>query len=257
MHTQAKKRSMEVEPLSEKKNLIVDPSFFAHPRAVSMLLRSKLADEHSVVIPTLIYEIISKRDYETFVSTLSRWEDVTPSQLERTWSEITDVSSRILDNMLPCARVLDGLSSEQRSILAKIDEVLRIPQRIRKYDRLCLRMSREIIETACVTSLVVSVSDRAKRWYRRFSGTIVKRVEENDTLIKAKEETRNRMKEAGWKGTVLIWLCKHIPIPFAGDVIDIILVLSTDGAYRCQNCGKSLWRLPRDIVFCPYCSNPL
>jgi hypothetical protein len=65
------------------------------------------------------------------------------------------------------------------------------------------------------------------------------------------------MKEAGWKGTVLIWLCKHIPISFLGDVIDTILVLSTDGAYRCQKCGKSLWRLPRDIVFCPYCSNPL
>jgi len=82
-----------------------------------------------------------------------------PSQLERTWSEIADISSRILDNMLPCARVLDELSSEQRSILARIDEVLQISERIRKYDRLCLKMSKEIIETACVASLVVSVSD--------------------------------------------------------------------------------------------------
>ena len=239
------------------KNLIVDPSFFAHPRAASTLLESKLLGEYSIVIPTLIYDIISKRDYETFISILSRWEVVMPSQLERTWSEIADISSRILDNMIPCAKVLDELSSEQRSILAKIDKVLQIPQRIHKYDFLCLEMSKEIIETACVTSLVVSVSDRAKRWYRRFSGTIVKRVEENDTLMKAKEETRNRMKEVGWKGTILIWLCKHIPIPFSGDVVDAILVLSTNGAYRCQNCGKSLWRLPRGIVFCPYCSKPL
>lgn len=59
---------------------------------------------------------------------------------------------------------------------------------IREYDRLCLEMSKEIIETACVTSLVVSISDKAKRWYRRFSGTIVKRVEENDTLMKAKKK---------------------------------------------------------------------
>jgi hypothetical protein len=97
-------------------------------------LESKLPDKHSIIIPTLIYNLISKRDHETFVSVLSRWEAVRPSQVERSWSEIMDISFRILDNMLPCARVLDKLSSEQRSILTKIDEVLQIPERIREYE---------------------------------------------------------------------------------------------------------------------------
>lgn len=243
--------------MPESKNLIVDPSFFTHANAASTLLESILSKEYNIVIPTLIYGTLSERDSETFISTLSRWERTTRFRLERVWSEIGNISSLILDNAVPCARVLEELSPEQRSILETIDSALRIPERIREPDLLCLEMAKEMIETACVASLIVSVSDKAKRWYRRFSRTVVKRVEDNDTLMKAKEETRDKMKAVGWKGSVFIWLCKHIPIPFLGDAIDTILILSTNGAYRCQNCGKSFWRLPRDIVFCPYCSKPL
>ena len=245
----------EVKALSERKNLIIDPSFFAHTKASSILFESELSYEYCIIIPTQIYNAVLKRDSETFISILGRWEQIVPYGLERVWSEIVNISPSILENTIPCAKILEELSPEQRSIYIKIDKILQMPQR--SYDHPCFVMAKEIIETACVSSLVVSISERAKRWYDGLSGTIVKRVEENDKLMKAKEEIRNKMKQAGWKGTVLIWLCKHVPITFLGDVIDTVLILSTDGAYKCQNCGRSLYRLPNDIVFCPYCSKPL
>lgn len=243
--------------MPERKNLIIDPSFFAHPNAVSSLLRSELSKEYRFVIPTLLYKFISDRNRQGFVFILGRWESAIASQIERTWTEILGISPEILKYVVPCAKVLEELSPEQRSLAEKIDNILTVPESTPETDGLCLEMAKEMIETACVASLIVSVSYKAKNWYNRLTRAIVKRVEDNSTLMKSKEDARNKLKNAGWKGSVLIWLCKHFPIPYIGDAIDTVIILITNGTYRCQNCGKSLWRLPRDIAFCPYCSKPL
>ncbi len=243
--------------MSQRKNLIVDPSFFAHPKAVLRLLESELPKEYRVVIPTSVYQFISDRDHENFVRVIGRWELKAIPRMDGAWAEILDNSNLILRSVVPGARVRQELSPEQYSLLERINKTLLIPENTRRPDRLCLEMAKEIIETACIASLIVSVSNRAKEWYSKFSRAIVKRVEDNDTLMKAKEKNRNKLRQAGWKGSLIIWLCKHVPIPFTGDVVDTVVILSTNGAYKCQNCGKSLYRLPRDIAFCPYCSKPL
>lgn len=243
--------------MPQKSNLMVDPSFFAQPNSIIKLLESELSKEHRIVIPTSVYQSLSDRDYESFVHVIGRWESKSTPQMESAWAEILDSSNLILRSVVPVASVRQELNPEQYSLLERVNKTLLIPENARGTDRLCLEIAKELIETACVASLIVSVSEKAKKWYSRFSRAIVRRVEDNDTLMKAKKTNRNKLRQAGWKGSLIIWLCKHVPLPFSGDAVDIVLILSTNGAYRCRNCGKSLYRLPRDITFCPYCSKPL
>lgn len=222
---------------------------------LSSFLRSDLIKEHRVIILTLLYETVRLRDYEIFVKILSVWERERSEELEKVWSEVMDFGGRILENFKSCSETLEELSKDKREELYRIENILSFPERRYRSPVLpAIEMAKEILITASVTSLVLSVSDKAKDWYNRLNGTVVNKVEKNRTLMKIKEQSRRKMRAAGWKGRVLVWLAKHTPFPCSGDIVDVVTIIFTDGTYRCQFCGKSLWRLPKDIKFCPYCS---
>jgi len=239
-------------------NLILDPSFFAYRRVLSDFFRSDLVMEHRVIIPSLLYETVRLRGYERFVEVLSLWERKRGEELETVWSEVMDFGDRILQSFKPCSEVLKELSKEKREESYRIEKILSLPER-RYWPRVlpAIDMAKEIVATASVTSLILSVSDKAKEWYNRLNGTVVNKMEENRTLMQIKEQSRRKMEAAGWKGRVLVWLAKHTPIPYSGDLVDVVTIIFADGTYRCQFCGRSLWRLPKDIKFCPYCSASL
>lgn len=241
-----------------KDSLILDPSFFAYSGAVSTFFQSGLWKEHRVIIPTFIHDAMQVRKREIFVEDLNIWEGVPYEKLKDIWSEIKDLRSQIVKTFVPCKRVLEEISEDKREILHKCEETLGIPE-YRRWSRglIAIEIAKEIVMTACVTSLILSVSDKAKKWYNKLNGTIVRKVEENRTMMKIKNEYREAMKTAGWKGRLLIWLAKHTPIPCSGDVVDVVTIIFADGTHRCRNCGKSLWKLPPDVKFCPYCSASL
>ena len=239
-------------------NLILDPSFFAYRKVLWTFFESNLLKEHRVIIPSLLYDSIRTRNYEKFVGALSVWEGTPHGKLEEVWSEIMDLSNRILQTFIPCSKVLDELTEDKREALRKVEKTLSIPERrYRLRSKPAIEMAREIIMTACVTSLILSISDKARKWYNKLNGTVVKKAEENRTLMKIKEGYREKMKAAGWKARVLVWLAKHAPIAYSGDFVDVVMIVFANGTYRCHICGKSLRRCPTDIKFCPYCSASL
>lgn len=241
-----------------KDSLILDPSFFAYGGAVLTFIKSELWKEHRIIVPTSMYDAIQVRNREKFDIVLNVWEGVPYERLKDVWNEIMDSRNQIVKTFVSCKKVLEELSEDKREALHKVEKTLGIPEyRRRPRGIIAIEIAREIVMTACVTSLILSISDKAKKWYDKLNGTIVKKVEENRTLMKIKREYRETMKNAGWKGRVLIWLAKHTPMPYSGDVVDVVTIIFADGTYRCPNCGRSLHKLPLNIKFCPYCSTSL
>lgn len=238
-----------------RNNLILDPSFFAHRGALSNFFKSGLSKQYRVIVPTAIHKAIRIKSYEEFMGIVGVWE-ATYRELEDVWSEILDLQAQIIQTFIPCKRVLEELSEEKREALYKIEKVVSIPEyRYQTRSLAAIETAKEIVVTSCVASLILSISDKAKNWYNRLNGMVVKKTEKNRTMMKIKEEYREKMRAAGWKGRILIWLAKHAPIPYFGNAVDLVLVVFADGTHRCQNCNKSLWKLPKDIKFCPYCSS--
>lgn len=239
-------------------SLILDPSFFAYRGALSTFFKGELWKEYRVIVPTIIHDAIHTKNYGKFAEVLSIWEEMPYEKLEDVWSEIMDLHDQIVKTFMSCRRALEELSEDKRKAFRKVEKTLGIPEyRYRTSSLIAIKIAREVVMTACVTSLIVSISDKAKKWYNRLKGTIVKKAEQNRTMMKIKEEYQGKMRTAGWKGRILIWLAKHVPIPFSGDVVDVVMIIFADGTYRCQNCSRSLWKLPIDIKFCPYCAASL
>jgi len=246
-------------------NLILDPSVFAYNEAFSSVLESELVERYRVLVPTLIYESVRSQRYERFAAAIGSWEGRKREELEKVWKELMEQSERILKVFVPIGEVLEELSSEQRSTLAKLDKVLSASEQpFRERNMISIEMAVEIIRIACVTSVILSVSEKARKWYGKLKGSIIQKAEDNQTLMKVKRTYRETMRKAGWKGTIVIWIAKLVPLPLSpaagiavNVTIDIVLIVLADGTHRCQFCGRSLWKIPRDIKFCPYCSNPL
>lgn len=238
---------------------ILDPSFFAYKLALPLFVESALWKDYRIVIPTRLYEAIRETSYENFANLSMLWEEHQPKQLEEVWSDIKSLRDQILRTFAPAQTIAEELTAEKRELFFRIDKAININQRESAIDWMAMDVAREIVSTSCVTSPIFSVSDKAKKWYSKLNSTVVKRVEENRTIMKVKEDHRERIRKAGWKGSFLVWLAKHLPIPIPNysDIVDVVCVVYADGTHRCQLCGKSLWRLPVDIKFCPYCSSPL
>jgi len=253
------------EPSETIENLILDPSVFAYNKALSSVLESELVRKYRLIVPTLIYESIRSRDYRRFTEAVGSWEGRKREELEKVWKEMMELAERMQKVFVPSNKVIEELNAEQRSILTKIDKVLSISeQRFRARDIVSMEMALEIIRTACVTSVILSVSEKAKKWYEKLNGTVLKKAEDNQAFMKVKHAYRDLMRKAGWKGSIVLWLAKLISLPLSpatsiafNVTIDIVLIALADGTHRCQFCGRSLWKLPRDARFCPYCSNPL
>lgn len=255
---------MEVQAKKIKENLIVDPSFFGYKESTISILESKLLEEHRIVVPTYLYEAVRLRNYERFAETLSFWEGKQDEQyrqveLREVWSTILDLSDRITKNFMPGTEILKQLPPAKREEALTIEKILSTPEPYRtpRLEMPTFQIAKEMLVLASVTSPIISVSDKAKNWYNKLGGAVVKKVEKNSTMMRGKKQYRDKVEAAGWTGKVFIWLAKHMPIPYSGDIIDLIVVVFANGTYKCQFCARSLWRFPKDISYCPYCSNKL
>lgn len=220
-------KQVKVSGKDSNESLILDPSFFSFGKALSTFLESKLWRQNRVIVPSRLYYSVQSEEYKALVGILRVWEGIPRRKLEETVSEIAELHDRILSTFVPCSEILEELSGNKRETLYAVDKILsfREYQHLFERDLPVLEIAKEIVQVVCVTSPVLSVSDRARKWYSKLNGAVVGKAEENRTIMKIKDGYRGKMKAAGWKGRILIWLAKHVPIPYSGDVVDAVVIL--------------------------------
>lgn len=216
------------------KTIILDPSTLAHPKVFETFSKIELSEKYRLVLPTLIYQLLKVKDFDKLFDFLCKWEG---NKLDRQkWRLETEHFDWLLENAVSCDVVTKELEPKKKENSVKIEKILRETERHLSDQE---KATIEIIKTACVTSLVLSISQRLKHWASKLKNTIIAKAEKSEKFVALKEEFRNEMRRAGWKGRVFAWACKHFPAPFSSDVFDFIMIVFVDGTYKCPRCGKS------------------
>ncbi|UCE16101.1 MAG: hypothetical protein JSV12_00310 [Candidatus Bathyarchaeota archaeon] len=183
--------------------IIVDPTVLNTRERLFAFLESMIYRKHIAILPSLISSSIQKGDWNELTSVLRKWEWNLDRSKSEEWFESSDFKRlcRQLDEVcVSFERIREDLSPEERELLSRVREMLR-------YDSPeVVKLAKELITIAITTrGGIVSYTRHLKRWLKSLRRVIILEISEKiNMLSETKAEIKDKIRNAGWKGTIFV-----------------------------------------------------
>ena len=197
-------RKLEIEmTFSPISSIVVDPTVLNTRRRLTTFLESMVCKKYVTFLPSLIFSLIQKEEWNELVSLLRKWEwNLEKARFEE-WSKSTDFKNlcrQLSEVCVSFERVREELSPEERELFSRVQEIIgyESPE--------IVELAKELIEIALTKKGgIVSYTRHLKTWLKEFRRVMVFEItEKTDALSRAKTEIKNRIRKAGWKKRIFV-----------------------------------------------------
>lgn len=194
----ANKRGIEFYIIS------LDPTVLNTRHRLNSFLKSKLVEEHKLVIPTIINSSIVDLKWDELSSLLGRWEWNASRSRLREWHASADFKRKcktLVEICVPYNQIMRELSSEEEELLSKVTSALRTesPQ--------VVEIAKEIVRGAVVKKAPhFSYTKHARRWFKELQNVLIMEISDaTDTASRAKTRIKLKIEHAGWRGYITVF----------------------------------------------------
>ena len=198
----SRKLTIEIT-FSPTSSIVVDPTVLNTRRRLTAFLESMICKKYVTFLPSLIFSLIQKEEWDELASLLRRWEWNLNKARSEEWFKSNDFKNLCRQLTEVCAsfeRAREELSPEETELLLRV-------QRIIGYESpRIVELAKELI-TIAITKRggIVSYTRHLKRWLKEFRRVMIFEItEKTDALSRAKTEIKNMIRNAGWKRRIFV-----------------------------------------------------
>jgi len=183
--------------------LIVDPTTLNTRERLMSFLESLVYKRYTTFLPSLMSSSIQKEEWDELANLLRAWEwNLSQPQAEEWFksSDFKNLCRRLNEVCISFEKAKEDLNDEERMLLSRALKALgRASPKI-------VELAKELVIVAITKKGgILSYTRHLKRWLKSLKGILILEIsEKTDALSRAKEELKNRIHAAGWRGRIFV-----------------------------------------------------